>query len=191
MNFLNNVNDYKEFGGPPKRSGILTTDEAKNLTDEAKDLETSITDLQTTAQSMKDDATANLKSAENDLATFFETGGNPLNKKDKKFLGGSMSEEGQIRTGVREFLKKEFKNGRINLDKKDIERVMKYSGLSEDDPILVFKKLYGDEAYKKAGSFPGAFDIGENYNQYEEIFRKNMGEDTLKVKDKKYVGDGT
>ena len=58
---------------------------------------------------MKDDATANLKSAEDDLATFFETGGNPLNKKDKKFLGGSMSEEGQIRTGIREFLKKNLK----------------------------------------------------------------------------------
>ena len=116
MNFLNNVNDYKEFGGPPKRSGILNTDEAKNLTNETEDLQSSITDLQTTAQSMKDEATTNLKSAEDDLATFFETGGNPLNKKDKKFLGGSMNEEGQIRTGVREFLKKEFKNGRINLD---------------------------------------------------------------------------
>jgi hypothetical protein len=190
MAFLNNVNEYKEFGGPPKRSGILNTDEAKNLTNEAKDLETSITDLQTTAQSMKDDATANLKSAENDLATFFETGGNPLNKKDKKFLGGSMSEEGQIRTGIREFLKKEFKNGRINLDETDAQRILQYSPMSEDDPILVFKKIYGDEAYNKAGTFPGAFDVGESYNHYESIFRSKMGEDFLKVKDKKYVGDG-
>ena len=190
MAFLNNINDYKEFGGPPKRSGILTTDEAKNLTDEAKNLETSITDLQTTAQSMKDDATANLKSAEDDLAAFFETGGNPLNRKDKKFLGGSMSEEGQIRTGVREFLKKEFKNGRINLDETDAQRILQYSPMSEDDPILVFKKIYGDEAYNKAGTFPGAFDVGESYNHYESIFRSKMGEDFLKVKDKKYVGDG-
>ena len=190
MAFLNNVNEYKEFGGPPKRSGILTTDEAKNLTDEAKDLETSITDLQTTAQSMKDEATENLKSAENDLAAFFETGGNPLNRKDKKFLGGSMSEEGQIRTGIREFLKKEFKNGRINLDEADAQKILQYSPLSADDPILVFKKIYGDEAYNKAGTFPGAFDVGESYNHYESIFRSKMGEDTLKVKDKKYVGDG-
>ena len=174
MAFLNNVNEYKEFGGPPKRSGILNTDEAKNLTNEAKDLETSITDLQTTAQSMKDDATANLKSAEDDLATFFETGGNPLNKKDKKYLGGSMSEEGQIRTGIREFLKKEFKNGRINLDETDAQRILQYSPMSEDDPILVFKKIYGDEAYNKAGSFPGAFDVGESYNHYESIFRSKM-----------------
>ena len=54
---------------------------------------------------------------------------------------------------------------------------MEYFPTIADDPILVFKKIYGDEAYKKAGSFPGAFDIGENYNQYEEIFRKNMGEE--------------
>ena len=139
---------------------------------------------------MKDEAELNVNKAYKDLDDFFETGGDPFKKKDKKFLGGSMAEEGQVRTGIREFLKKEYKNGRINLDKKDIERVMKYSGLSEDDPILVFKKLYGDEAYKKAGTFPGAFDIGENYNQYEEIFRKNMGEDILKVKDSKYAGDG-
>ena len=62
--------------------------------------------------------------------------------------------------------------------------------MSEDDPILVFKKIYGDEAYKKAGTFPGAFDVGESYNHYESIFRSKMGEDFLKVKDKKYVGDG-
>ena len=190
MNFLNNVNDYKEFGGPPKRSGILNTDEAKNLTNETEDLQSSITDLQTTAQSMKDEATTNLKSAEDDLSTFFETGGNPLNKKDTKYLGGSMSEEGQIRTGVREFLKKEFKNGRINLDETDAQRILQYSPMSEDDPILVFKKIYGDEAYNKAGSFPGAFDVGESYNHYESIFRSKMDGDLLKVKDKKYVGDG-
>ena len=140
---------------------------------------------------MKDEAELNVNKAYKDLDDFFETGGDPFKKKDDKFLGGSMSEEGQIRTGIRIFLQKELKNGRIKLDKLDKARVMEYFPTIADDPILVFKKIYGDEAYKKAGSFPGAFDIGENYNQYEEIFRKNMGEDTLKVKDKKYVGDGT
>jgi len=33
---------------------------------------------------------------------------------------------------------------------------MEYSPMMEDDPIKVFKKIYGDEAYKKAGTFPGA-----------------------------------
>ena len=67
---------------------------------------------------------------------------------------------------------------------------MEYSPIIEDDPILVFKKIYGDDAYKKAGSFPGAFEIGEDFKHYEKIFKENMGEDLLKVKDKKYVGDG-
>ena len=192
MAFLNNIMDYKEFGGASIKNteGIRALEEAKNLTDESSDLKTSIDELLNKAKSMKDEAELNVNKAYKDLDDFFETGGDPFKKKDDKFLGGSMSEEGQIRTGIREFLQKEYKNGRINLDQKDIERVMKYSGLSEDDPILVFKKLYGDEAYKKAGTFPGAFDIGENYNQYEEIFRKNMGEDILKVKDSKYAGDG-
>ena len=195
MAFLNNVNDYKQFGGPLKKDVVARTEFEQglgSLKGDIENLQSSTSDLLTTAKSMKTDAEKGLKSAEEDLkATFFETGGNPLNKKDKKFLGGSMQEEGQIRTGVREFLKKEFKNGRINLDKTDAQRILEYSPMSEDDPILVFKKIYGDEAYKKAGSFPGAFDIGESYNHYESIFRSKMGEDILKVKDKKYVGDGT
>ena len=72
----------------------------------------------------------------------------------------------------------------------DTERVMKYFPTIEDDPILVFKKIYGDEAYNKAGTFPGAFEIGEDFNHYRTIFESKMGEDILKVKDKKYVGDG-
>ena len=193
MAFLNNVNDYKQFGGPLKQDVVARTDVEQglgSLKGDIEDLQSSTSDLLTTAKSMKADAEKGLKSAEDDLATFFETGGNPLNKKDKKFLGGSMHEEGQIRTGIREFLKKEFKNGRINLDETDAQRILQYSPMSEDDPILVFKKIYGDEAYKKAGSFPGAFDVGESYNHYESIFRSKMGEDILKVKDKKYVGDG-
>jgi len=191
MAFLNNLMEYKSLGGPQKtKSGITALDQAKNLTDEAGDLKTSIEDLQGLAKSMKDEAEAGKNKALKDLDDFFETGGQPLKKKDDKYLGGSMHEEGQIRTGVRQFLQNEYKNGKINLDETDKFRVMQYSPMTEDDPIKVFKKIYGDEAYKKAGSFPGAFEIGENYKHYEEIFRKNMGEDLLKVKDKKYVGDG-
>ena len=67
---------------------------------------------------------------------------------------------------------------------------MEYSPMIEHDPILVFKKIYGDDAYTKAGSFPGAFEKGENFKQYENIFRENMGEDLLKVTNKEYQGDG-
>ena len=180
MAFLNNIMDYKEFGG----KSINKTSEG--ITGIQKDLE----NLKSTAKTMKDDAEAGLASAEKDLKDFLETGGQPLKAKSDKYLGGSMHEEGQLRTGIRQFLQNEYKNGRLKLDKLDAERVMEYSPMIEHDPILVFKKIYGDEAYKKAGTFPGAFEKGENFKQYEEIFRNNMGEDILKVKDKKYVGDG-
>ena len=44
MAFLNNIMDYKEFGGKSIKNteGIKLLDEAKNLTDEAGDLQTSI-----------------------------------------------------------------------------------------------------------------------------------------------------
>jgi hypothetical protein len=192
MAFLNNILDYNEFGGKSIKTseGIRLLDEAKNLTDEAGDLQTSIGNLQSTAKTMKDDAEKGVADAYKDLEDFFETGGQPLKKKDDRFLGGSMHEEGQLRTAIRTFLQNEYKNGRIKLDETDKFRVMEYSPMLEDDPIKVFKKIYGEEAYNKAGTFPGAFEIGENYKHYESIFKENMGEDILKVKDKKYVGDG-
>lgn len=190
MAFLNNIMDYKEFGGSSIKNteGIKLKDEFdKGLGTLQDDIES----LQTTAKTMKDEADAGLASAEKDLKDFLETGGQPLKAKSDKYLGGSMHEEGQLRTAIRTFLKNEFKNGRIKLDETDKFRVMEYSPMMEDDPIKVFKKIYGDEAYTKAGTFPGAFEKGENFNHYESIFKENMGEDLLKVKDKKYVGDGT
>jgi len=193
MAFLNNIMDYNEFGGKSIRTseGIRALDEAKNLTDESSDLKTSIDELLNKAKSMKDEADAGLASAEKDLKDFLDTGGQPLKAKSDKYLGGSMHEEGQLRTAIRTFLKNEYKNGRIKLDKDDQFRIMEYSPMMEDDPIKVFKKIYGDEAYTKAGTFPGAFEKGENFTHYEKIFKENMGQDILKVKDKKYVGDGT
>ena len=162
MAFLNNIMDYKEFGGKSIKNteGIKLLDEAKNLTDEAGDLQTSIDDLLGTAKKAKDEAEAGKNKALKDLDDFFETGGQPLKKKDDKFLGGSMHEEGQLRTGIRQFLQSEYKNGRLKLDDLDAARVMEYSPMIEHDPILVFKKIYGEEAYNKAGSFPGAFEKG-------------------------------
>ena len=173
MAFLNNVNDYKQFGGPLKTDVVARTEFEEglgSLKSEIEDLQSSTSDLLTTAKSMKADAEKGLKSAEDDLKTFLETGGNPLKKEDKKFLGGSMHEEGQIRTGIRQFLQNELKNGRIKLDSMDTERVMKYFPTMEDDPILVFKKIYGDEAYKKLGRFLVAFEIGEDFNHYRINF---------------------
>ncbi len=189
MAFLNNIMDYKEFGGKSIKvsEGMKLKDEFDKGLGTLKD---DIESLQSTAKTMKDDAKKGLASAEKDLKDFIDTGGQPLKAKSDKYLGGSMHEEGQLRTAIRTFLRNEYKNGRIKLDKDDQFRIMEYSPMMEDDPIKVFKKIYGDEAYNKAGTFPGAFEIGENFNHYEKIFKENMGEDLLKVKDKKYVGDG-
>ena len=184
MAFLNNLMEYKSLGGPPKSTGgITSTNVMEDFRKTQSELQKALKDLQSTTEKNKNQA---LK----DLDDFMETGGQPFKKKDDKFLGGSMHEEGQLRTAIRTFLQNEYKNGKINLDETDKFRVMKYSPMIEDDPIKVFKKIYGDEAYKKAGTFPGAFEIGENFKHYESIFKENMGEDLLKVKDKKYVGDG-
>jgi hypothetical protein len=180
MAFLNNIMDYNEFGG----KSINKTSEG------ISGLQTDLDKITSTAKNMKDDAEKGLASAEKDLKDFLDTGGQPLKAKSDKYLGGSMHEEGQLRTAIRTFLRNEYKNGRIKLDKDDQFRIMEYSPMMEDDPIKVFKKIYGDEAYNKAGTFPGAFEKGENFNHYEAIFKENMGEDILKVKDKKYVGDG-
>ena len=189
MAFLNNIMDYNEFGGKSIKvsEGIKLKDEFDKGLGTLKD---DIESLQSTAKTMKDDAEKGLASAEKDLKDFLDTGGQPLKAKSDKYLGGSMHEEGQLRTAIRTFLRNEYKNGRIKLDKDDQFRIMEYSPMMEDDPIKVFKKIYGDEAYNKAGTFPGAFEKGENFNHYEAIFKENMGEDILKVKDKKYVGDG-
>jgi hypothetical protein len=180
MAFLNNILDYNEFGG----KSINKTSEG------ISGLQTDLDKITSTAKTMKDDAEKGLASAEKDLKDFLDTGGQPLKVKSDKYLGGSMHEEGQLRTAIRTFLRNEYKNGKIKLDKDDQFRIMEYSPMMEDDPIKVFKKIYGEEAYNKAGTFPGAFEKGENFNHYEAIFKENMGEDILKVKDKKYVGDG-
>jgi hypothetical protein len=175
MAFLNNILDYNEFGGKSigTSTGIEATDAMKafkNTQSELKkalddlnnigksDIEKSMDELRTTAKSMKDEAEAGKNKALKDLDVFMETGGQPLKAKSDKYFGGSMHEEGQLRTGIRQFLQTEYKNGRIKLNDLDKARVMEYSPMTEHDPILVFKKIYGDEAYKKAGSFPGAFE---------------------------------
>jgi len=192
MAFLNNLAEYKSLGGPKKTtsSGIASTRAMQDFKKTQSDLKKAIEDLQGTAKKAKDEAEVGKKKALKDLDDFLTTGGQPLKAKDNKFLGGSMHEEGQIRTGIREFLQNEYKNGRLKLNDLDKQRVMEYSPMIEHDPILVFKRIYGDEAYNKAGSFPGAFEIGENFTHYRKIFEEKMGKDLLTVKNKEYIGDG-
>ena len=80
MAFLNNVMDYKEFGGSSIKNteGIRLKDEFDKGLGTLKD---DIESLQSTAKTMKDDAEAGLASAKKDLDDFLTTGGQPLKKK--------------------------------------------------------------------------------------------------------------
>ena len=153
MNFLNNILDYNEFGGSSIKvsKGIEATEEMNKLKNTQSKLKKALEELNTSAKTLKDEAEAGKKKALEDLDIFIETGGQPLKAKSDKYLGGSMHEEGQLRTGIRQFLQTEYKNGRLKLDDLDKARVIEYSPMIEHDPILVFKKIYGDEAYNKAG----------------------------------------
>ena len=181
VNFLNNLNTYKSIGGAGvDQQGVGSMMKAMtDLEESAKNLKTSADEAKTEAEKQMKDA---LLAAQH---------GGQFKVPDEKFLGGSMHEEGQLRTGIRQFLQTELNAGRLKLNAKDTHRVRNYYPTIEDDPILVFKKIYGDDAHKKAGTFPGAFEIGEDFNHYEQIFRKNMGDKFLKIKNTENVGDGT
>jgi len=154
-------------------------------------LQADVENLKVDAEDLRNELIQNKNKLLDDLDTILETGGQPFKKKDNSFLGGSMHEESQIRTGIRQFLQDELKNGRLKLNADDTARVMEYFPTKEDDPILVFKRIYGDDAYEAAGKFPGAFEKGEDFNHYREIFKENMDESYLKVKTEENLGDGT
>jgi len=175
----------------PGQEATVTTLKPKSDDVAPGTLQADVENLKVDAEDMMNDAIRNKNQAMTDLDDFLETGGQPFKKKDDKFLGGSMHEEGQIRTGVRMFLQDELKNGRLKLNADDKARVMEYFPTKEDDPILVFKRIYGNDAYEAAGKFPGAFEKGEDFNHYREIFKENMDESYLKVKTEENLGDGT
>ena len=109
-------------------------------------------------------------------------GGDPFKVPDTKSFGGSMYAEGNMRTAIREFLQTEFKNGRLKLNKDDQFRVMNYSPMSEDDPILVFKRIYGDNAIKNVEDIVNVFEKGESFKHYELLLRENVDSKILTVK---------
>ena len=181
VNFLNNLNTYKSIGGAGvDQQGVGSMMKAMtDLEESAKNLKKSTDEAKTEAEKQMKDA---LLAAQH---------GGQFKVPDEKFLGGSMHEEGQLRTGIRQFLQTELNAGRLKLNELDTARVREYSPMIEHDPILVFKKIYGEDAYKKAGTFPGAFEKGESFSHYEQIFRENMGDEFLKIQNKENIGDGT
>jgi len=112
----------------------------------------------------------------------FQTPGMPYKKENPGYRtpGGSMYAEGNLRTAMREFLKTEVKEGRLKLGEKDMFRITEYSPMTEDDPIDVFRRFYGEEALEAASNMASKLEKGTSFKNYEEIFRANMPE--LKIK---------
>ena len=181
VNFLNNINTYKSVGGgsvDPKGVGSMFK-AMTDLENAAKDLKTSTDEAKTFAEKQMKDA---LLTAQH--------GGDPFKVPDKKSFGGSMYAEGNMRTALREFLQTEFKNGRLKLNDLDKERVLQYSPMSEHDPILVFQRLYGDDAIKNVEDIVTVFEKGESYKHYEQLLRENVDDQFLKPLNQADVGDG-
>ena len=117
-----------------------------------------------------------------DKAKPFQTPGMPFKKENPGYrtLGGSMNAEGNLRTAMREFLKTEVKEGRLQLNEQDLFRITEYSPMSADDPIDVFRRYYGEDALEAADAMASKLEKGTSFKNYEEIFRANMPE--LKIK---------
>ncbi len=117
-----------------------------------------------------------------DKAKPFRTPGMPYQREnpDYRLPGGSMYAEGNLRTAIRQFLRSEIEAGNLKVNDTDAFRVKEYSPMSEDDPIDVFRRYYGEDALQAADDMADALKEGTSFKNYEEIFRKNMPE--IKVK---------
>jgi hypothetical protein len=117
-----------------------------------------------------------------DKAKPFRTPGMPYQREnpDYRLPGGSMYAEGNLRTAIRQFLRSEIEAGNLKVNDTDAFRVKEYSPMSEDDPIDVFRRYYGEDALQAADDMADALKEGTSFKNYEEIFRKNMPE--LKIK---------
>ena len=181
LNFLNNLNTYKSIGGEsvdPQGVGSMFK-AMSELENAAKELKKGTEDMSAHSKKMWDDM---ILTAQHE--------GDPFKVPDNKALGGSRYNEGNIRTALRQFLQSEFKNGRLNLNEKDQFRIMKYSPMSEDDPILVFKRIYGNDATNKVGEISDVFRKGESFSHYEELLRNSVDEKYFKPLNQADVGDG-
>ena len=164
-----------------KKEGLisLTKELEQNLKD-LKDLDTQQTNIN---EELMDAMMGFRKpTGSKDKAKPFQTPGMPFKKENPGYrtLGGSMYAEGNLRTAMREFLKTEVKEGRLKLGERDMFRIEEYSPMSEDDPIDVFRRFYGEEALEAASNMASKLEKGTSFKNYEEIFRANMPE--LKIK---------
>ena len=165
--------------------GILTLTD--RLAKKAEDLKKTLDENKVTEESILEDAldaaTGFRKAVgSKDKSKPFQTPKMEFQREnpDYRVPGGSRYAEGNLRTAIRMFLRTESKEGRIKLSERDQFRIDKYSPMTEDDPIDVFRRYYGEDALEAADDMADSLRRGESMKDYEDIFRREMP--PLKVK---------
>ena len=185
MDILNDRTKDISRGDPTgeKKEGIKTLLQAvKKDMEELERLDTRDKEL---TKDLEDALTGNIfkrPEGSKDKAKPFQTPGMPFQREnaDYRIPGGSRYAEGNLRTAIRKFLETEINAGRLTVNDRDKKRVMDYSPFSEDDPIDVFRRYYGETALDSADKMASKLEMGESFSDYERIFRENMPE--LKIK---------
>ena len=159
----------------------------KSLEEKAGNLKKTLDESKKSSSTMLEDALDaatgfKRSTGSKDKAKPFRTPGMPYQREnpDYRLPGGSMYAEGNLRTAIRQFLRSEIEAGNLKVNDTDAFRVKEYSPMSEDDPIDVFRRYYGEDALQAADDMADALKEGTSFKNYEEIFRRDMPE--LKVK---------
>ena len=129
-----------------------------------------------------------------------ETALNNLIKKrfDRKRLG-TISQDANARTAIREFLTRRLDDGTLKIpDEVDRDAIKNFRG--NVDPIDVFRKAYGEDAIGVVAriqeEFPDAFkgdsfkEIGDEFERLYKLEAENLGSELPKPKDKYGFDEG-
>ena len=159
----------------------------KSLEEKAGNLKKTLDESKKSSSTMLEDALDaatgfKRSTGSKDKAKPFRTPGMPYQREnpDYRLPGGSMYAEGNLRTAIRQFLRSEIEAGNLKVNDTDAFRVKEYSPMSEDDPIDVFRRYYGEDALQAADDMADALKEGTSFKNYEEIFRRDMP--VLKIK---------
>ena len=87
--------------------------------------------------------------------------------------------EGLVRTAAREFLNREIKLKKLNLNEKELKSIVSPSG-SGEDPINVLRKYYGENTLEEFDRIGDKFLNTEKYSDFNKIIDKNIDSSFLK-----------
>ena len=141
----------------------------KSLEEKAGNLKKTLDESKKSSSTMLEDALDaatgfKRSTGSKDKAKPFRTPGMPYQREnpDYRLPGGSMYAEGNLRTAIRQFLRSEIEAGNLKVNDTDAFRVKEYSPMSEDDPIDVFRRYYGEDALQAADDMADALKEGIN-----------------------------